>query len=401
MSYSGELPKKGTLIYDMYGNAIGRAYIGGYCSTINPDGVIDLEKMKIDDCDININVLRFMLVNGSYDYDGGTSDVKDRLYATGAEVGELPVPKKRGYKFLGWYTTDDVKLDSTTKITEDLEVKDKWEVMNYTFTLVYNDGTTQNTTIKVEHGSQITSLPTPTKSGYKFLGWYTSGGTLIYNGKYYYDAEDKTLYANYEKEGVNGVAVYYNPVTNAKCTEAEAKANTSKKAGCMKWYKFLDEDSTTAKVKLILDHNTTYSVNWAPTGTSTATSANTQLATDVSTWNSAVKSTARLITIAEITSITKHTSWNNEEYYLTGGDYVHALEGTNPYGWLFDKTSSCTSYGCKESNYSTYGYWTGDEQNSSLAWYIYSNGSLKFDSKINNYNAGIRPVIEVARTTIS
>ena len=42
------------------------------------------------------------------------SDTKEVTY--GSTYGSLPLPTKSRYKFLGWYTTSGVKVDSDTKV---------------------------------------------------------------------------------------------------------------------------------------------------------------------------------------------------------------------------------------------------------------------------------------------
>ena len=93
----------------------------------------------------------------------------------------------------------------------------------------------------------------------------------------------------------NGTAIYFNPNSNSVCSKAEATSNTSKSNGCMKWYTFNDDGSST--VNLLLDHNTTATVAWASTGTNAngPVEVKKQLENDRASWNGAVKSTARLI----------------------------------------------------------------------------------------------------------
>ena len=102
----------------------------------------------------------------------------------------------------------------------------------------------------------------------------------------------------------NGTAIYFNPNSNSVCSKAEATSNTSKSNGCMKWYTFNDDGSST--VNLLLDHNTTATVAWASTGTNAngPVEVKKQLENDIASWNGAVKSTARLIEASEIAKIT-------------------------------------------------------------------------------------------------
>ena len=68
-----------------------------------------------------------------------------------------------------------------------------------TITLNANGGTVSPTSISQKQGSAFASLPTPTRTGYNFLGWYTasSGGTRIQDGTVY-DGSYTTLYARWE-----------------------------------------------------------------------------------------------------------------------------------------------------------------------------------------------------------
>ena len=68
-----------------------------------------------------------------------------------------------------------------------------------TITLNANGGSVSPTSISQKQGAAFSSLPTPTRTGYNFLGWYTasSGGTRIQNGTVY-DGSYTTLYARWE-----------------------------------------------------------------------------------------------------------------------------------------------------------------------------------------------------------
>ena len=131
----------------------------------------------------------------------------------------------------------------------------------------------------------------------------------------------------------NGTAIYFNPNSNSVCSKAEATSNTSKSNGCMKWYTFNDDGSST--VNLLLDHNTTATVAWASTGTNAngPVEVKKQLENDIASWNGAVKSTARLIEASEIAKITGYPNWNNNRYYFhtnSNTEYKGAA-GTNRY----------------------------------------------------------------------
>ena len=217
----------------------------------------------------------------------------------------------------------------------------------------------------------------------------------------------------------NGTVVYYNPVTNAKCTASQAVSTTGTKTGCMKWYIFNDEGNDT--VNLLLDHNTTASVAWVSKadyivagGTAEEygrlgnnskgpITALKQLESDTSSWNKSIN--ARLIEAREIATITGNNGWTagGSDYYFhdnTQTQYTGAA-GTNKYAWLFDNTKDCTEFGCNVADSSTYGYWTNTACSdiSFYAWYVNYYGNLN-DSNVN-YTDGVRPVVTISKSIIS
>ena len=200
----------------------------------------------------------------------------------------------------------------------------------------------------------------------------------------------------------NGTAIYFNPNSNSVCSKAEATSNTSKSNGCMKWYTFNDDGSST--VNLLLDHNTTATVAWASTGTNAngPIEVKKQLENDIASWNGAVKSTARLIEASEIAKITGYPNWNNNRYYFhtNSNTQYKGAAGTNKYAWLFDNTYNCTTYGCNVADSSAGAYWTNTADSGSFntAFTVYYIGILSHDNSVANASGpGVRPVITVSR----
>ena len=208
------------------------------------------------------------------------------------------------------------------------------------------------------------------------------------------------------KTYTNGEVVYYNPVTNTKCNSSEAVSTTGTKEGCMRWYAFLDD--VDSSIKLLLDHN--IDVNCS------SSTRLTTLQSSISSWDSSVKNTARLIEASEIVKMTGFSNWtdNAEDF---SGYYLHnnststvykGSAGTNKYSWLFDNTDSCTTYGCNVANSTLQaaGYWTNTKPSpgdavSCTAWYIDNSGkiTLLYGTDWGDY-VGIRPVIEVSKSKL-
>ena len=109
-----------------------------------------------------------------YDLDGGEWDAEEGVleFEEGAVV-TLPSPVKAGYKFLGWV---DAEGNPVTEITnQNYSLVATWEIIEYTITLHLNGGVLAETTIKYTV-EDVVVLPTPTKDGLTFAGWFDNEG---------------------------------------------------------------------------------------------------------------------------------------------------------------------------------------------------------------------------------
>ncbi len=127
--------------------------------------------------------------------DGGT------LAETSIDVkyGEnytLPIPTKDKYDFLGWYNGTLKVEDGKYELTSNLSVTAKWEKAVFNVTLDANggDGLTQSS-FELRVGDTLT-LPTLTKTGYKFLGWFI--GTEKIESGAWSKKQDTTIKASFE-----------------------------------------------------------------------------------------------------------------------------------------------------------------------------------------------------------
>ena len=83
-------------------------------------------------------------------------------------------------------------------MTGDVTVYAHWTVNSYTLTFDANGGKVSPASRKVRYGAKYGDLPTPTRSGYTFDGWYTakSGGSKV-SGDAVMGAGDVTVYARW------------------------------------------------------------------------------------------------------------------------------------------------------------------------------------------------------------
>lgn len=75
------------------------------------------------------------------------------------------------------------------------------EAKQYTLTFNANGGTVSPTTKKIRYDLAYGTLPTPTRTGYTFDGWYTQeeGGDMVETTTKLNDLEDKTIYAHWSE----------------------------------------------------------------------------------------------------------------------------------------------------------------------------------------------------------
>jgi len=93
----------------------------------------------------------------------------------------LPTPTREGYAFMGWYTEDD-KVTDNTVFRENTAIHATWNIIHYTVTFDATGGTVTPPTTKTGSNWEIDTLPTPTREGYTFIGWYTEkeGGAHVF-----------------------------------------------------------------------------------------------------------------------------------------------------------------------------------------------------------------------------
>lgn len=152
----------------------------------------------------------------TFDPNGGTVSPTTQVIEKGSDPRNLPTAVREGYTFCGWTLdrTNDNFNGSAAAVTEssgygfeeDTTIYAQWITRNTTpitpptttFYVILDDGSTCRR-ITVTNGSAYGSLPTPTKDGYTFDGWYTQkeGGSEITASTKVNLTSDQTLYAHW------------------------------------------------------------------------------------------------------------------------------------------------------------------------------------------------------------
>ena len=137
----------------------------------------------------------------TFDVNGGTVTPAEQTVTYGSHYGELPTPTREGYTFAGWFTEKDggtqVTKETVVKTVADHTLYAHWTANTYTVKFDANEGTVTSAEQTVTYGSHYGELPTPTREGYTFAGWFTeqNGGTKVMADTKVTTAENHTLYA--------------------------------------------------------------------------------------------------------------------------------------------------------------------------------------------------------------
>ncbi len=137
-----------------------------------------------------------------------TYDFKDKV--VGAEI-TFDTPTRVGYRFTGFVMTGDGELEAqNAQLTQykfifkssSATLTAQWENEKYNVLFDYDgaDGGNTVTTLEVTYDELYRTLPTPTKSGYDFVGWFTEkeNGTKVDNTTTVKTASNHILYARWE-----------------------------------------------------------------------------------------------------------------------------------------------------------------------------------------------------------
>ncbi len=153
----------------------------------------------------------------TFKFDSGLGSACAPLTAVyGAEI-EMPVPYRFGYSFTGWFYDAACTQPASYTVMPDLgetgtevTVYAGWTEKVYDITLDPGEnGVVADTSYTVKFGTAYGDLPTPTKDGHTFIGWFTQpeGGEQVTSGVLVETDVVHTLYAHYS---VNTYTLYFN-----------------------------------------------------------------------------------------------------------------------------------------------------------------------------------------------
>ena len=186
---------------------------GGYSeSTTNPLKITVTGKRDVT------AVFELKSYTVTWNANGGTVSPASVSKTHGSTLGTLPTPTRAAtaeysYTFAGWFTaaSGGTQISSTTTVTGNVTYYAHWTATkrSYTATFNGNGGSTPSpSSITKEYNAALGTLPTCSRTGYTFLGWYTasSGGTKISTTTVV--TKDITYYARWS---INSYTLTFNP----------------------------------------------------------------------------------------------------------------------------------------------------------------------------------------------
>lgn len=151
----------------------------------------------------------------TFDPQGGTVNPTEKTVIYGELYGELPVPTKDWYEFLGWYFDVNgnggrIDYDVQVDLTDHSTVYANWKQVTFTVVFDKHGGTGGSDSVVATLDAPMPQATAPTKPGYVFGGYFSNEGGV--GTKYYsstmtstsnwnnewWDADNNRLHANWE-----------------------------------------------------------------------------------------------------------------------------------------------------------------------------------------------------------
>ena len=161
----------------------------------------------------------------TFDTNGG-STIAPITQDYGTAITAPADPTKTGYTFAGW-----TPAIPTTMPAENMTIKAKWTVNQYTLTFDTNGGSTI-APITQDYGTAITAPADPTKTGYTFAGWTPAipstmpAENLTVTAQWRYNGGGSSGYSYYTIKATAGTGGSISPSGNVSVREGRDQAFT-------------------------------------------------------------------------------------------------------------------------------------------------------------------------------
>lgn len=149
----------------------------------------------------------------TYIFNGGTGETESEQVIPGANT-VFPDASRKGYRFKGWYEDEELTVfagnagEKYYAPRQDASYYAAWEKTEATVAFDADGGEMEGGDIAAKIGDTIT-LPSCTKEGYEFVGWYDGDTCAGQAGEDYTVADDVILKAHYVKKEASACTVAF------------------------------------------------------------------------------------------------------------------------------------------------------------------------------------------------
>ncbi|MGN0239693.1 MAG: InlB B-repeat-containing protein [Paludibacteraceae bacterium] len=137
----------------------------------------------------------------TFDANGGECAVANKKVIYNTAIGQLPTPTREGYNFNGWFaasTNEETTAEQSFVGTADLTLLAHWTaVSGITVSFDADGGEAVTNSFSATYGQAYGNLPTTTKAGYTFVGWFNADGNIVSSEDICRNATSHTLTAHW------------------------------------------------------------------------------------------------------------------------------------------------------------------------------------------------------------
>ncbi len=187
--YGEDFDATGLVLQANYTNGLMHDISSGYVVTGYNPNKIGVQSVNVDyyigstSFNVEVKAPEYSLY---YDANGGYIASSGKIVEYSRSVGELPIPTREGYTFLGWsYDLNGTDYLSASDIYNNMSNKTiyaQWRINKYSVTYVANGGTNLPLFVNsIDYMSEFTvdASVIPIRNGYTFLGYSTDEKALI------------------------------------------------------------------------------------------------------------------------------------------------------------------------------------------------------------------------------
>ncbi|MDR2592431.1 MAG: InlB B-repeat-containing protein [Chitinispirillales bacterium] len=150
----------------------------------------------------------------TFNANGGVVSPDSAQVNSNGTLTTLPMPTYEGHTFKGWFTTRNStnEITTSTRFFENTTIYAQWTPVSLTaltITFDANGGTVSPSWALTDADSTLATLPTPTRTDYTFIGWFTlaTGGSEVNVGTKF--SNDATIYAHWASASQNAFTITF------------------------------------------------------------------------------------------------------------------------------------------------------------------------------------------------